>query len=109
MEFPDVDLNYRILQELNADVQADGGTLVFADAFEYLERYGVVRGSGALVSRNRALFERIGAGYIDVSPALRTTSQNPQYECDMHFNETGNAIVGRQMASWFEKALAPRR
>jgi hypothetical protein len=108
-EFPDVDLNYRILEQLHREVEADGATLVFADAFEYLERYGVVRGSGALAARNRAFIEGRGAGYVDLSPALRAASENPQYECDMHFNESGNAVVGRQLAEWFEPALAARR
>lgn len=107
-EFPDVDLNYRILEQLHREVRADGGTLVFADAFEYLERYGLVRGSGALVEPNRELFERLGAGYVDLSPALRAASASPQYACDMHFNEAGNAIVGSELGKWFEAALAAR-
>ena len=105
MAFPDVDLNYRILETLHERVGSDGATLVFADAFEYLERYGVVRGSGALAARNRALMERLGAGYVDLSPALRAAPGNPQFECDMHFNETGNRIVADALARWFERVL----
>jgi hypothetical protein len=103
--FPDVELNYRILEALHERVRADAATLVFADAFEYLERYGVVRGSGALVERNRALMERLGAGYVDLSPALRASPTNPQFECDMHFNEKGNFIIADSLATWFQRAL----
>jgi hypothetical protein len=103
--FPDVDLNYRILEVLNQRVRADSATLIFADAFEYLERYGVLRGSGALAHQNRALMERLGGGYVDLSPPLRASPANPQFECDMHFNETGNRIIAQSLATWFERAL----
>jgi hypothetical protein len=103
--FPDVELNYRILEMLHERTRADGATLVFADAFEFLERYGVVRGSGALTAGNRALMERLGAGYVDLSPALRASPANPQFECDMHFNETGNRVIADALAGWFERAL----
>jgi hypothetical protein len=105
MIFPDLDLNYRILEELYQHVRADGGTLLFADAFEYLERYGVVRGSGALTARNRALMEALDAGYVDLSPALRAAPTNPQFECDMHFNETGNRVMAEALAEWFAATL----
>jgi hypothetical protein len=103
--FPDVELNYRIVEALHERVRADAATLVFADTFEFLERYGVVRGSGSLAERNRALMERLGAGYVDLSPALRASPANPQFECDMHFNDTGNRIVADVLAGWFERAL----
>jgi hypothetical protein len=106
--FPDVELNYRILERLSARSRSDGATLVFADAFEYLERYGLVRGSGALTARNRALMERLGAGYVDLSPALRAAPGNPQFVCDMHFNETGNRIVADSLADWFAADLGAR-
>lgn len=106
-DFPDVELNYRILSELNARVRADGGVLVFADAFEFLERYGVVRGSGALTDQNRAFIERLGAVHVDVSPALRRSAVNPQFECDMHFNATGHRILADTLAARLEGLLAP--
>lgn len=106
--FPDLELNYRILEALNRRVREDGATLLFADAFEYLERYGVVRGSGALARRNREFAAAIGAGYVDVSPDLRASAANPQYECDMHFNATGNHVLARSLARWLEEAI-PRR
>jgi hypothetical protein len=107
-DFPDVQLNYRILSELDAHVRADGATLVFADAFEYLERYGLVRGSGALVEPNRSLFGRMGAGYVDLSPRLRRAATNPQYECDMHFNAAGHRVVADALFEWFQPALTAR-
>ena len=106
--FPDLDLNYRILETLHERVRGDNATLVFADAFEYLERYGLVRGSGALTTQNRAFIERLGAGYVDLSPALRASSTNPQFECDMHFNETGNRILAETLEDWFVSAFAAR-
>src|SRR4029453_19230270 len=50
--FADLDVNYRILAALDEKVRSDGGVLVFADAFQYLERYGMPRGSDRLVARN---------------------------------------------------------
>jgi hypothetical protein len=107
-DFPHVELNYRILQELNAKVRSDGAELVFADAFEYLERYGVVRGSGALVPRNRELFATLGAGYVDLSPALRASGANPQFECDMHFNAVGHRLIADTLADWFAATIDAR-
>lgn len=103
--FPHVELNYAILRGLHERVRDDGAVMVFADAFEYLERYGVVRGSGALTARNRAFIEGLGAGYVDLSPALRAAPSNPQFECDMHFNEVGHDVVAATLAGWFERAL----
>ena len=108
-DFPDLDVNYRILETLNEHVRADGAVLVFADGFEYLERYGVVRGSGALVTRNRAFFEGRDAGYVDLSPALRASSSDPQFECDMHFNATGNRVVAEALSGWFVPELAKQQ
>lgn len=108
-EFPHVELNYRILRELNDKVRADGARLIFADAFEYLERYGVVRGSGALVPGNRALFDELNGGYVDLSPALRASPVNPQFECDMHFNATGNRIIADTLFEWFVPELSGTR
>jgi hypothetical protein len=105
--FPDVDLNYRILAALNERVRATGGQLVFADAFEYLERYGLVRGSGALTTRNRAFVDGMGAVYVDVSPALRRSPEVPEFECDMHFNETGHRMLAETLAARFETLLEP--
>jgi hypothetical protein len=107
-DFPDLDINYRILRELNDRTQADGATLVFADGFEYLERYGVVRGSGALVSRNAAFFRDLGAGYVDLSPALRAATTNPQFDCDMHFNAVGHQAVADTLFPWFSAAIEAR-
>lgn len=104
-DFPYLDVNYRILDALHRRVHDDGGVLVFADAFEYLERYGVVRGSGALVARNRAFFARLDEGYVDLSPALRASPANPQFECDMHFNAAGHQVVARALFEWFEPRL----
>jgi lysophospholipase L1-like esterase len=104
-DFPDLDVNYRILETLYEKVQGDDAVLVFADAFEYLERYGVVRGSGALAARNRAFFEKLGAGYIDLSPALRETPANPQFECDMHFSADGNRVIAGALGEWFVPEL----
>jgi hypothetical protein len=106
--FPDLELNYRILEALHRRVASDQATLVFADAFEYLERYGLVRGSGALASRNQAFIEGLGASYVDLSPALRASPTNPQYECDLHFNEMGNRVIAETLAAWFEAPLAAR-
>jgi hypothetical protein len=103
--FPDLELNYRILEALHERVRADHATLVFADAFEYLERYGLVRGSGALTGRNRSFIEKLSAGYVDLSPALRASPVNPQFECDMHFNETGHRLVAESLSEWFVAAL----
>jgi hypothetical protein len=108
IDFPHLDTNYRILQELNSRVRADGGSMVFADAFEYLERYGVVPGSGALVPRNRAFAEGAGAGHVDLSPPLRAADMNPQFECDMHFNTVGHRIVADALFDWFAPRLAGR-
>ena len=106
-DFPDVDLNYRILQELHDRVRSDGGRLVFADAFEYLERYGIVRGSGSLVERNRAFVASLGGAYIELSPALRAAPANPQFECDMHFSPTGHRAIADTLFDWFAAALPP--
>lgn len=106
--FPGLELNYRILSVLNERVTADGARLLFADAFEYLERYGLVRGSGGLTVRNRAFIDTLGADYVDVSPALRASPSNPQYECDMHFNEAGNGLIAQSLFTWFESALTGR-
>jgi hypothetical protein len=103
--FPDLELNYRILEALHERVRSDNAMLVFADAFEYLERYGLVRGSGALVDRNRAFIEGLGAAHVDLSPALRAAPSNPEYECDMHFNETGNRVIADTLFEWFERTL----
>ena len=108
-DFPDLDVNYRILEALHEKVQGDDGVLVFADAFEYLERYGVVRGSGALATRNRAFFDKLGAGYVDLSPALREMPANPQFECDMHFSPDGNRVVAEALGKWFVPELTQRR
>lgn len=104
-DFPDVQLNYRIIKELHQRVQSDQGMLVFADAFEYLERYGVTPGSGALAARNRAFVESLGARYVDVSPAFRTAPSNPQFECDMHFSQTGNRVLADALFDWFATEL----
>jgi hypothetical protein len=104
-DFPDLDLNYRLLEELRARVQSDGGTLVFADAFEYLERYGVVRGSGALVARNRDFFRALGVEHVDLSPALRASTANPQFECDMHFSPAGHRVIADTLFEWFAARL----
>jgi hypothetical protein len=104
-DFPDLDVNYRILEALHKKVQRDGGVLIFADAFEYLERYGVVRGSGALVPRNRAFFHQLGAGYVDLSPALRQSPASPQFDCDMHFNADGHRVIAQALSEWFVPVL----
>src|SRR5690606_804213 len=103
--FPHVELNYPVLRGLHERVRDDGAALVCADALEYLERYGVARGSGALTARKRAFIEGLGAGYVDLSPALRAAPSNPQFECDMHFNEVGHDVVAATLAGWFERAL----
>jgi hypothetical protein len=107
--FPDLELNHRILQALHDRARADHATLVFADAFEYLERYGLVRGSGALAGRNRSFIETLPAGYVDLSPALRASPVNPQFECDMHFNATGHRLLAESLYEWFAAALTRTR
>jgi hypothetical protein len=107
-EFPDASLNYRIIDELHRRVKEAGATLVFADAFEYLDGYDGVSGSTALIPRNRALIQKLGAGYVDLSPALRQAPSSPQYACDLHFNVTGNHIIAETLTGWFERALPSR-
>lgn len=104
-DFPDVALNYRILEALHERVRADGSRLVFADAFEYLERYGVPRGSGGLVDANRAFLTSLGAGYVDVSPVLWAAPSNPQFECDLHFSPTGHRVLADALVEWFDREM----
>ena len=112
-DFPHVDVNYRILEDLHREVSSDGAVLVMADAFEYLERYGVVRGSGALTARNRIFVTSLGASHVDLSPSLRAAPHNPQFECDMHFNAEGHRVVAGTLADWFTPVIRrpalPRR
>jgi lysophospholipase L1-like esterase len=104
-EAPVVELNYHILQELHRRVSADGATLLFADAFDYLDGFGGVSGSEALVSRNRAFIQSLGADYVDLSGPLRQAPSNPQYACDQHFNVTGNHAIAEALAQWFASRL----
>jgi hypothetical protein len=100
--FPDVDLNYRIIQELNNEVQAAGSQMIFVDTFDYMERYAIPSGSGVLVERNKTFIESLNAGYIDLSPALRAANHIPQFVCDVHFTPTGNQILADTLFDWFD-------
>jgi hypothetical protein len=107
-EFPDARLNYRIIEELHRRVRANAGRMVFADAFDYLDGFGGVSGSTVLVPRNRAVMQSLGAGYVDVSPALRQAPSSPQYACDQHFNAAGNHAIAEALAQWFARELPSR-
>lgn len=105
-QFEDVAINYRILEALAGQVEADGGRLVFVDVFDYFERYGSPRGSGVLAARNRDFLTSIGALYVDLSPALWASPENPQFECDMHFSPAGHQLVADALVDTIAPILA---
>ncbi len=104
--FDDVAINYRILEALAQQVDADGGHLVFVDVFDYFERYGSPRGSGVLAGRNRDFLTSIGARYVDLSPALWASPENPQFECDMHFSPAGHQVIADALVKVIAEDLA---
>ena len=105
-DFDDVELNHRILAALNERVRGDGGVLVFADAFSYLEPYGVPRGSARLAARNQRFVESIGARYLDVSPAMAAVPPQRRFACDMHFSGDEHAQLAATLTDLFSDALA---
>ena len=105
-DFDDVDLNYRIAQALHERVSADGATLLFADAFGYLESYGQPRGSGRLAPQNERFVESLGARYLDVSPMLARAPADSRFSCDMHFSAAENRELARALSGWFSGELA---
>jgi hypothetical protein len=97
-EFEDVDLNRRILAALHQKVTSDGGVFVFADAFEYLEPYGMPRGSGRLAPGNRTFIESLGARYANVWPAMSQVEPEQRFACDMHFSPVEHRQLARALA-----------
>jgi hypothetical protein len=108
-EFKDVDLNHRILATLHQKVRESGGVLLFADAFEYLERYGMPRGSGRLAADNQRFIESLGARYLNVSGALTRVQPEQRFACDMHFSEAEHRQLATSLADWFREELASKR
>ncbi len=104
-EFDHVALNHQILRALHDAVRKDGGVLVFADAFQYLEPYGVPRGSDRLVARNEAFVQSLGARYVNVSQAMASVPPEGRFACDMHFSAAENRRLADALAAWFSDEL----
>ena len=104
-EFTDVELNHRILGALQQKVRDDGGVLLFADAFEYLEPYGMPRGSGRLAADNQRFIESQGARYLNVSGAMTALRPEQRFACDMHFSEAEHRQLAETLTDWFGEAL----
>ena len=111
-DFDDVDLNYRIAQALHERIAADGGVLLFADAFSYLEPYGQPRGSGRLADENERFVESLGARYLNVSSTLASTPADSRFACDMHFSVAENRQLAQALSTWLvaelERAAPPQ-
>jgi hypothetical protein len=103
--YDDVALNYRIVQALQEKVAADGAVLVFADAFEYLERYGMPRGSGRLAHENASFVRSLGTRFVNVSPALSEAAPESRFACDMHFSASENRQLAAALTEWFATEL----
>jgi hypothetical protein len=99
-------LNHRILEELDRAIDRDGGRLIFADAFEYLEAFADVPPSGALKQSNRSVIDSVGARYVDVSAPLRATQAGALFGCDKHFNSVGHRTIATAIADVFDELLA---
>ncbi|MBN2503357.1 MAG: SGNH/GDSL hydrolase family protein [Anaerolineales bacterium] len=94
------ELNFRIIEELNNQVQADGGKLILVDAFLIFDN-----GSAGLSERSRELCEEIGAGYVNLSEPIIESDEPYDWVCDSHFNENGQRIFGDVMFEWLEEEL----
>jgi hypothetical protein len=100
-EFTDVDLNHEILRALHQQVREDGGVLLFLDAFQYLEQFGVPRGSGRLAGGNESFVHELGARYLNVSPAMSQVPRAERFRCDMHFSPAEHRRLADALAAWF--------
>jgi hypothetical protein len=85
-----IDLNYRIIEELNDHVQANGGRLVLVDMSGFPE----------ILESNRQFSEEIGAGYVNLADRLYSSPLPATWACDQHFNPLGNRIFAAVMFEW---------
>ena len=78
---------------------------MFADAFEYLEPYGMPRGSGRLAKQNASFVQSLGTRFVNVSPTLSEVPPESRFACDMHFSASENRQLAAALTEWFTNEL----